>query len=747
MSICRNDGHHSPINPTFTFWPHYGDEENQEKRTVFFSYRARSTTATPARNVEGNKIKISPLNSNQLKIVSKGSKNLAEVLTPGISTTPTLTSSYRRPKDRPSALVSPLSSFERSRGNNVRVSHLRLNPATVGAPRALLKKTPPPPPLPPPPSPQPSPRQKLHLCLQPCELTSNKNATATTASHLQLPSSQNSKKSYTSSIHVRVSPIASPITLDLREPNTTSASTSNAIPQSPNSHPTIVRHQFASSHCPFNFRYKGMQYAEGVTLPDEKTAFTDTEAPLPSPRIIQQSFDERHGGVMPRTKECAVWKNTCDLLSNEATISQSRESVFPFPLGDCNDLKESKEIDNETANSNRLRIVSLRVGRACEIVRPFSSFHSLTSLEGLQKATFDYFTSTKMRAIDSTPRILFHDSVSEPMVYNSYKPPDPSSERHFDMPPDRVTTPGSPYLPDDNVCFQTLGNYSNAFLGESWTLPETAKQKVAVPPPMREVKLTPQETIERINKLRSILRIDEKFYPLQVDKCVQVEQRARNALTSCQASKECQVDQMSTDFWDTATISDTQSFNEHSAMNTNIVEDHGDCVPQPSFRNHPHPQENASYPLRMGREEPRVQNSSPKSVRRRCHTKLSNLKREDEEDTELISGAPFMTSRTVRSMSVGESQRLPPSEQGSFFAVNGSSSPISTKRWEECLNQVNARRRHHSASSNIHLRSSRPKRTSRKPCTTDRKKQQDLRCSLMRQTFASAQRCKASRPS
>ncbi|VDK40574.1 unnamed protein product [Taenia asiatica] len=773
MSICRNDGQHSPITPTFTFWPHYDEEEdNEEKRTVFFSYRAQSTTTTPTRTTDGNAKKTASYKSYQSKVVHKGGRGLVGLTTPAISTASTLTSSHKRPTDRPSALVSPLTSLERSRGNNVRVSHLRLNPATVGAPRSLLKK--PPSPLPPPPSPQLTPRQKLHQYPQPYAHTTQ-NAMACSALYLQPTSTTSNKKSYTSSIHVHVSPVASPITLDLREPsyepNATSTSTSIAIPQSSepyDSYPRRTHHLFSSSHCPFNFRYKELQDMEGVmfppsptqstALPVEEGAFTDTEVPLPSPRITLESLDERHVEFVTGTKECAVWKNTFDILANEVTMSKPREEVFTFMLSGGNATRQSKGMTNGTASLSRLRVVSLREGRACEIVRPFSSFSSLVPLESLQKATLSLYDSTSWRAVDRTPRILLHESVVrhtpsshlliELVAGNSRDLHVPSPGPQLFMPPDRITTPTSPYIPDDTVYFEALGNHSNAFRPE-WSTPlETETEPGAFSPLASETKLTPKETIERINKLRSIIRVDERFYPLQVDKCIQVEQPARRTLASWQTSKECQADQLPSDLWDTATVSDTstQSFNGHSVATANIVEDYGDCEPLLSCRSRPRPQENVPLPLLTAWREQRLRKPSTKSVRRRRRTKVPALRMEDVGE-ELTSGAPFITSRPGRSMSVEEGRCPPPSEQGSPFSINESSPPISTLRWEECINRVYARRRHHSTSSNAHVRSSRPKRTSRKLCTTDRKKQQDLRCSLMRQTFASAQRCKASHPS
>nr|CDS20530.1 hypothetical protein EgrG_001121000 [Echinococcus granulosus] len=776
MDMCHNDGHHSPVSPTFSFWPPYKEEEdNEEKRTVFVSYHAQSAATTPARIAEGNGMKISYHNSSQPKAVDKGGRGFAGLAAPGTPTTSMLTSSHKRPTDRPSALVSPLASLERSRSSNVRVSHLRMNPATVGAPRALLKK--PPPPLPPPPSPQPIPRQKSHS--QPHAHNSAKNAMACSDLYLQSPSGTSNKKSYTSSIHVHVNPVAPPITLDLREPtyqpNTASNSTSNALPQCSelqDSHPKRTHHLFTFSRCPLDLRYRELRCMEGVVfqstpakstkLSVEKEAFTDTEVPLPSPRITLESCDKRREEVISRTKECTMWNTRDDVLTNDVTILKPHEEVFPFMRGTGNIIQHSKEMTNDTPSLSRLRVVSLREGRVCEIVRPFSPFHALISLENSQKASLRFHEPTNSRAVDSTPCIRLHESVvrhaslgqilSEPLADKSRNFPAPSPEPKFDIPPDRITTPQSPYLTENTVYFEALGSHSTAFCPEGSPLLNTKAEGVAVSPLKRDTTPTPKETMERINKLRSILRVDKKFYPLQVDKCVQVEQPARRTLDSWQISKECQVNQLPSDLWDTATISDTSthSFNEHDDVVTNIVEDYGDCEPLPSFRGRPQPQENASFPLLMMRQEHRLRKPSSKFVRRRRRTKIPTVKMEDERDAEITSGAPFVASRAIRSMSVDERRCLPSAEQGSTFSANEFSPPVSATtsatRWEECINRVYARRRYHSVSNNTHIQSSRPKQTSRKSCTNDRKRLQDLRCSLMRQTFASAQRCKASQP-
>ncbi|KAL5103920.1 hypothetical protein TcWFU_005667 [Taenia crassiceps] len=755
--------------------PQQGRGQGRTENSVF-SYRAQSaatTTTTPTRTPEGSGTKTTSYKDNQSKVVKRSGRGIINLATTGTSTSSTLASPYKRTMDRPSALVSPLTLLERSRSNNVRVSHLRLNPATVGAPRSLLKK--PPPPLPSPPSPRPTSRQAFHYYLQPYAYPSSRNAMAYSDFYLRPPSGTSNKKSYTSSIHVHISPVASPITLDLRSPtceqSAASASTSNAIPQSSEPHdPHLWRthHPFASSHCPFNFMYEELQCTKGTMFPStptqstklsfEEAAFTDTEVPLPSPRITFEPLDERHSEDITSTKECVMWNNTCDVLANEVTMSNPHEEVFRLRLGGDNVIQQSKEMTNSTASSCRLGVVTLREGHVCEIVHPFSSLSSLAPLESLQKAALSLCDSTSQTAVDLTPRILIHKSVVrrtlpshlrvETVIGNSQDlsvltPGQPV------MPPDRMTTPASPYLADDTIYFEALGNHSNAFRPEWSTTLETETEPGAISPLTSETKLTPQETIERINKLRSIIRVDESFYPLQLDKCVQVEQPAIRTLASWQTSKECQVDQLPSDLWDTVTISDTstQSFNEHDVVPKNVVEDYGDCEPLPSCRSRPRPKENIPFSPLMAWQEQKLRRPSTKSVHRRRRTKVPALKMGNEVTAELTSGAPFLTPGVGRSMSVEEGRCPPPSEQGSSFSVNESSPPLSTLRWEDCINRVYARRRHRSASINAHVRSSRPKRTSRKPCIGDRKKQQDLKCSLMRQTFASAQRSKASHPS
>ena len=110
-----------------------------------------------------------------------------------------------------------------------------------------------------------------------------------------------------------------------------------------------------------------------------------------------------------------------------------------------------------------------------------------------------------------------------------------------------------------------------------------------------------------------------------------------------------------------------------------------------------------------------------------------------------------MVSRLSRSNSLDDN-RYPPSESGSPAYANDSFSPriktTPTGRWEDCINRVYARRRHHSitASGNGRERS-RQKKISRNSCNNDRTKRQDLRPSLLRQTFASTQRYKPSQRS
>ena len=717
MDLFRGDLEQVTVGPAFTFWPSYDDEAEKtgEKGTVLMSYHSQRST-TPSTKPTANKTPLlerkepsastrqSEGSSKSVKIRSFSHKEAklantdVRVSAPEISATPTLLqlpSPHKRPTERPSALVSSSSLADSSRSSKtVRVSHLRLNPSTVGAPKALLR-------------------------------SSKSNSKEPIPQNLLL-TQKGGAKSYTSSIRVEVTPISA-ITVDLRE---------QKMPYSVSSEDSKL--QEVSS--------KEVRFKEDTTFSPTLTESSyssvedvgNTNLQLPSPRL---EFEEAFSELPTKDKDAAFW-NIGDGSANHAKTPRSNNCM--------------QGGDNAILN----HAVSLQIGTACEITRSISPSYSpvpcVAPIPNFQRG--DMMSPHKLincRAIDTSPCILRQDSVTRqiPIGLDVCEAPyqEPNYPPFSDRPPERAVNPDSPYMPGVISYIEVPVKHSRG-ISEEEILPRPEAKILIVSPVESDENLSAHETMQRINKLRSILRADEKIYPLQMDKCVQAEQSPRAVQATFQATKECQAGQPSSDLWDTATVSDSSSSDSVIVGPNNFVEDHGDCEKLALLLSNLNPTTDAPiqrYTIEQGLE--RLRKLPPKSSRSRRRLKAPITKVNEDISTDLMAGAPFMVSRLGRSTSVDDS-RNPPSEQASPQCINDSSprvNPSSAARWEDCINRVYARRRHHSASASGSGRE-RPRQkkiSSRNSCNNDRSKRQDVRPSLLRQTFASAQRCKPSQRS
>nr|CDS25212.1 hypothetical protein EgrG_002067100 [Echinococcus granulosus] len=102
------------------------------------------------------------------------------------------------------------------------------------------------------------------------------------------------------------------------------------------------------------------------------------------------------------------------------------------------------------------------MGHACEFGLLLASFRSLAALQSPQRANVRSHEKRSSRTVDSTQRILLHDSVvvhTPPTQTMSKVVPDrmytllsSSPEQEFEMTPFRTATTTSPFLPDNTVC-------------------------------------------------------------------------------------------------------------------------------------------------------------------------------------------------------------------------------------------------------------------------------------------------------
>nr|CDS25087.1 hypothetical protein EgrG_002058700 [Echinococcus granulosus] len=111
------------------------------------------------------------------------------------------------------------------------------------------------------------------------------------------------------------------------------------------------------------------------------------------------------------------------------------------------------------------------------------------------------------------------------------------SSPQLDVPPERITAPWSPSLPDATINNKTLGGHCNAFRSECRALPKTQNQRVTTLPVKRKAKLTPRRTMKQTHTLQGLHHDEEQDYPLLTYICKQLEQSEHMPLASWQGPR------------------------------------------------------------------------------------------------------------------------------------------------------------------------------------------------------------------
>ncbi|CDS43451.1 conserved hypothetical protein [Echinococcus multilocularis] len=493
MRPCRYDGQQTPPTSPFSFWPRYDEGVGwmEEEESGLANGRAKGTANATicngrARSSKEIAIKASVWSKKAIKIhgadlkqCDVGRKSIhpcvksSKALGFAQTTVPTALS-RRSTSKRVPEFASRTPWLERPRSSKVPVSSLRINPATVGAPKCTSKK--PSPFLLPDPPPQPQPQPRSRLQPQSCAHAQAR----TIANIISMRSPRHLRPCSSTTNHTKCCASTPIITLHSHKQkcasHTAASCSSNANPQSSqprNAFVRRIRHVLDFVHFPFGWKFKKLRDKHGgifspplqsTKLPLEKVAFMHTKMPLTRPLITIQSCDGRCFKIVHRAKRYAMCSNN----TNDETKSTSYEEVLYLMPRGGNVFDDSLETVDFIANYGGVRLHLRQVGHACEIVLRSSSLHSLTSLQSPQRAALRCHEKKNCRPIDSTPRILLHDSVvkhtpaaqtmSKIMPITMYNLLSPSAEQEFEMPPVRIATPASPFLSDDNVYCKALGN-------------------------------------------------------------------------------------------------------------------------------------------------------------------------------------------------------------------------------------------------------------------------------------------------
>ncbi|KAL5103944.1 hypothetical protein TcWFU_010076 [Taenia crassiceps] len=314
-------------------------------------------------------------------------------------------------------------------------------------------------------------------------------------------------------------------------PVSTSKATGSADAQAPN-WPTWKakkpRHLLDFSHFPFGWKFKRLQEEkEGVIspqpeqcfkLPAERVQLTDTSVPLAKPCISYQPCAPKHFTLISQIKSCAAM--TLLAHNQMPDFMAIRTNGIHLPLTAINDAK----------CCNALRVRPREVRLTSEIVQHFSSVLPSLPPHSPQRATHQLHGQRNAAIAHHSAGILFHSSAINlkppqrnccPFVpVKPYHPPFPPVAPQPDIPPERTSIPASPYVPVDSGDVGTLGKPALcpiAFGPQRSAKLQTSAPRVDAPP-----ALDPCDTMQRIRKLRSILRVDQWLSSLWAEDGVHV---------------------------------------------------------------------------------------------------------------------------------------------------------------------------------------------------------------------------------
>ncbi|KAM7533659.1 hypothetical protein Aperf_G00000125515 [Anoplocephala perfoliata] len=532
-------------------------------------------------------------------------------------------------------------------------------------------------------------------------------------------SHKNTGKFYTSSVHFEVKPI-SVVTLDLSNQlgkiSDDMQTTMEKQPKSFSNGDVVDKHLQRLGKCPFSL---------STTAVSNATSAGNIERIVP--RIVNDSSDGK--------LECkdSVIKNVLNfdekLVFGAKLLRRSELTAKSYMNTGDNSWVGEKADEVEYFG----KMISLRVGQVNEAMQLLSPPLSPIPSESAEKLTASLQPCMTSRAIDLSPSILQQKYIvlQAPLNLTSqYIALDDESsngnDAYSDMPPARSAVPESPYVPEV-IFYQGISSKSLIkFLSGKKDVTHSANQISSPLRPKEEDNPTAQETLERINKLRRILRAEEGNHSLEMDKSVQAGQPLKK---KSMISRAVETEEPKTDPWDTATVSDSLA-DSSSHYEVENYDRSGKLAPQNS----------RSEECSQFKHTLKDQKLPPKFGRSRRRPKQTNAKVTERLNSDLTSGAPFMVGRLGRSNAVGGQCRNSPG------ALPEAPMIVASRRWEDCINKLYARCRQNSASAHPRVLLEQ-KRTLRNACCNERRSNRQVRSSVLQQTFSSAQRCKLSQRS
>lgn len=533
---------------------------------------------------------------------------------------------------------------------------------------------------------------------------------------------KNNSKSYTSSVCFEVKPVST-VTLDLR------TQLRNNSDDMQTTMPRLTKRQLKSFSDGYIIDKHLLRLGKGMfsssTITDNSASFGENMGRL-VPLFIIDSSDEKSECKTSGMKNGENMRHIDEGLLVEAKlIRQCGSTVKSY-------LNSSESLWLEEKEDYFGKAIPLKVGQVSEVMQTMPPLLSPIPSERAEKLTATLPSCSISKAINISPHILQQKCVvaQAPLSFIlhdiSLDDESPNGQgAHFDMPPERSAVPESPYV-SEVISYQGTSSKSLAkVLFSKKKVRDSDIQNSSPSLQMEDNYIRARETLERINKLRSILHTDESIHSLVKDKSVQIDQPPRKKLM---ISRVDETDQPQSDLWDTATVSDSLA----DSFNHLVVENYIDSGKlSQSNPQHAQFQECSQFNRAL-----KTKKFSLKPARSRREPKQTDVKANDRMNPDLSSGAPFMVGRLARSNLVGERCQDSPSAllEVPLMAAPG--------RWEDCINQLYAKCRQNSASVQPRVLLGQ-KRVLRNSCSNEtRSNRQEVRSSLLRQTFSSAQRCR-----
>ncbi|KAL5106887.1 hypothetical protein TcWFU_005852 [Taenia crassiceps] len=239
-----------------------------------------------------------------------------------------------------------------------------------------------------------------------------------------------------------------------------------------------IRHLLDFSRLPFGWKAKRLREERKAVLPplaeecmqlaaERAAPLMDGMAQVTRPRISIQPFNARHIDVVTKYAQrglCNV--NGGGVETNAAVVCVVSEDVLHFTRAEDNLAHHSLVPINDTTTCSRVHVSSREEGRTGEAVREVSFTPALlVSVESVQgAATLHPHRQSSRRCVACAACISFHntsavrhapaaqvvmgETAPDGWHHVAYAPPPPT---WYEMPPERMSTPASPYVAADTA--------------------------------------------------------------------------------------------------------------------------------------------------------------------------------------------------------------------------------------------------------------------------------------------------------